>query len=234
MELNQTLLKLLKILATEKSIGGAINFNSGSAVIANFIEVDNESILLNQKDIEKKIILDDAGGGNSIATTEFEEFIKKLSPNIVRLNHVGISYFCPNLSLEIEYYRNLLKDSILSLYEENSGIPEKRWIFIGNNPNRQDTLFELILVESLDESRNAWLPDFQIDIDTTLSVDEIKRIANQTIREGFIDWEFNIPDYGVVLCSGILGNVNETKISIGIGTKLRDFNYQRESLVKLN
>lgn len=150
------------------------------------------------------------------------------------MNHVGISYFCKDLNDEIAYYKNLIKDSNLNLYEENSGMAEKKWIFIGDNANWEDTLFELILVESANETQNVWLPDFQIDIDTNLNAEEIKEIANKTIWNNFIDWELNIPDYGVVLCSGILGDIKGTKISIGIGTKLRDPKYQRESLVKLN
>lgn len=82
------------------------------------------------------------------------EFFQALTPSIVRLNHLGIGYDCPDISEEIDYYKTQLADTWLHLYEEPSDSPYARWLFVGNRTNWQDPLFELVLTQ------NNWPPQF--------------------------------------------------------------------------
>jgi len=51
-----------------------------------------------------------------------------------------------------------------------------------------------------------WLPAFQVDIDTSLTMNELEDLTDQHFLEkDFGKWKLDIPDYGVVLAMAILG-----------------------------
>ena len=91
--------------------------------------------------------------------------------------------------------------------------------------------FEIVLNQSETEYVDEWIPHFHIDIDTTLDYSEIKSITNSVFWEGFINWNIDVPHYGVVLGMGSLGSVNGTKIYLGLGTKLRDTDVYKRQVV---
>ncbi len=75
-----------------------------------------------------------------------------------------------------------------------------------------------------------WAPHFQIDLDTSLSFNELEKITDDSLGSRFFKWKLNIPNYGIVLGMGILGKIGNTKICLGLGTDIRDTKYQREML----
>lgn len=160
----------------------------------------------------------------------FSFFLESISKSIIRLNHLGISYFCEDIEKEIALLKKVTASNDLPLYEEKSGFSSQKWLFTGDFSNWQNSLFEIVLNKGNHIKRDYWRPHFQIDIDTSLSIDEIKKMTDKYLEKDFIRWQLDIPDYGTVLAMGVLGEVNGTKIALGIGTSLRDTEYHRKHL----
>ncbi len=57
----------------------------------------------------------------------------------------------------------------------------------------------------------------------------MKKATTKYLKPNFFDFELNIPNHGVVLAMGQLGNINGTKIYLGIGTNLRGTEYHRKN-----
>lgn len=162
----------------------------------------------------------------------FATFINKLSPSIVRLNHLGIGFKTKDINNEITKIKGLIsKSQDLHIYEENSGIPNQKWFFIGNKENWEKPMFEIVVAKSA-RTHDYWNPHFQIDLDTNLSIEKIKHISDERIRPEFIAWELDVPAVGVVCGMGVLGDVGGTKIAISFGTNKRDTKYFREHILK--
>lgn len=120
----------------------------------------------------------------------------------------------------------------LGLYEEPSGDQNTRWIFIGDTLDWQAQLFEIVLTKERVNSENEWRPHFQIDVDTNLDEISLDKLLIKHFGTRFIKWKMTIPSYGTVLCMGMLGSVEGTKIYLGIGTSLRNTKYHRQQILK--
>lgn len=152
---------------------------------------------------------------------KFVGFLGAISGRLVRLNHLGVSYFPEDVDAEAQKIKHSVGKTPFSLYEEESGEPTQRWLFAGDTVNWEDPLFEMVLDREGLEGGDFWVPHVQIDIDTSLTLTEIRKITEQFLGEGFIRWEHARPDGGVDLVMGIFGQVNGSKIALGIGTDLR-------------
>ena len=225
MELNGCLLQILKdLLSIENpsinqqlvAAENSYNLNLGKN---NFIRINQESIKINSQNVEDKIILSNKNT-SEYNFNEINNFIAKIASNITGINHFGISYSCRNIATELAYYKQIISGTSLKLYEEKSDSQYNRWFFIGN-PENNNPLFEIVLMESAITVCDMWAPHFQIDINTALDYKTIAETAKLLLGDNFIKWKLDIPNYGVVLCMGIIGNINSTKITLGIGTNLR-------------
>jgi len=125
---------------------------------------------------------------------------------------VGISYYCKDIQAEIEKYKQELKDTDLKLYQEQSGNKDEKWFFIGDTNNWETPLCEIVLNSATTNWYKDWLPAFQVDIDTSLTMNELEDLTDQHFGKGFWKWKLDIPDYGVVLLWQIFGEINGTKI----------------------
>jgi len=237
MILNQTITEFLSILTTDvDQIDSFLSINQQQATLQNdnhpLVEINKESILLLGKyDISKKILTTQK---EELATRINIEQFKKFSSNIdiVRLNHLGISYSCPNIEKEVDCLRKITSLSDLRLLEEESTVKNQRWFFIGNLNRWENPLFEIVLTESKEALTNDWIPHFQIDIDTNHSFDELSSLTTKYLSTDFISWKLDIPNYGVVLAMGSLGSINGTKIYLGLGTNLRDTKMHRHEILR--
>lgn len=229
MLLNKT---LLEILGTLKEYPG-LRFSEDSARVGDIGTITADAILIADTiDVQSKIITSDKGADFDIRN--FQKFVEKAGSRIQRINHIGISYSCENISEEISFYRQALKGSPWKIYQENSG-SDTQWLFIGDTSDWQKPLFEIVLTQSPAKLINEWTPHFQIDIDTTLNYAELKEITDTTFGKNFNRWELDVKDQGVVLVMGILGSVGETKICLGIGTNLRNTqDHRKYDLKELN
>jgi len=230
-----TILNLLKSINNDK-INKYLEIYNNTVKIklddSILCSIDSDSIILNEKiDVLKKIIIDN-GKNKEIESKQIANFIKDISNSIIRLNHVGIAYFCKDIKDEINLYQKLFRNSNLKIYEEDSGNRLEKWLFIGNSNDWESPLFEVVLTESKGVFINEAFPHFQIDIDTNLSYEELKEMTAKFLDPKFIDWHLDFPDYGVVLAMGSLKTINGTKIKMRLGTNLRRTKYHRKNILK--
>ena len=193
-----------------------------------------DKILINNTyDLGKKIIGKAPNHSNDVPNMpNIATFLNAISSNVLRLNHIGVSYWCENIEDELLEYQNMIKGSGLTLYEEFSGNPNNRWFFLRSNEEWKMPMIEIVLNQSNKYYEDVWIPHFQIDIDTSLDYKELVVLTNKYLKQDFFSWNMNIPNYGVVLGMGLLGTINNTKIYLGLGTNLRNTKYHREVMLK--
>ena len=164
---------------------------------------------------------------------EVRKFLRAMSTSFLRLNHLGICYAVPHIQTEVERYKKLVgQHKMFHLYEEESESSTERWYFIGNINHWEAPMFEIVLKKS-GNTHDVWIPHVQIDLDTNLSIAALENMTTRYLGEGFIKWRLDVPGLGTVLAMGILGDVNGTKIVLGLGTNKRNAEYLRTNLLKV-
>ncbi|MFZ6035173.1 MAG: hypothetical protein ACOYUB_03425 [Patescibacteria group bacterium] len=144
--------------------------------------------------------------------------LEKIRNNIVRLNHMGFGYKTADIEAEIDKYRKQLPKGF-DLVEEDSGDKlNNRWFFIKPNDKNLPKI-ELILYSS--NKYNDFYPQFQMDIDTDMTYEELKNTTSQIIGQDFFFWTYDVPNYGVVMAMGKIGKIKGVNILLGLGTNLR-------------
>jgi len=236
MELNQTIIRLISILATGgKKADRFLSLSDKSASLhlnkESLIDVNEESILLlGKEDISQRIFpVPENKVSSCIDFNKLEKFCSEI--DIVRLNHLGISYGSSNIEMELNHFKGLLSGSPFKLYEEKSDNSNQRWFFIGIKENWEYPLFELVFTQGKDKFSTDWIPHFQIDIDTNQSFEELKALTDKYLGQNFFGWELDIPKIGVVLAMGKLANIDGTKIYLGMGTNRRRTEYHRKHIL---
>lgn len=237
--LNRTILNVLKSVDTQlharndksplRITSNAITLQNGATALATISPSD---ILVAGDDFQDKIVSSELADSNSLLGEKFTNFLDVVSSRIVRLNHLGLSYFCKDINQEVTRLKALAEQSGIPLYKEPSTDTAQSWLFLGDVNNWEEPLFEFVLNEGTAAALNR-KPHFQIDIDTSLSLDEIRTLTDQHLREGFLHWQLDIPNFGTVLTMGTLGEVNGTEIALGIGTNKRGTEYHRKNELEL-
>jgi len=235
--LTQNIIQFLQILQDNcANKTDSLQFSEKSAkLLLNqipLITIDENYIsLFSNTNLQEKITLNSAlQKSQYIDFKKFEEFCSQL--DLVKVNHLGISYSCPNIDEEIKFYKTILKDTKFKLYEETSGNPYNRWFFIGNTKHWEDPMFELVLSESKSTKLDDWTPHFQIDFDTYNSYNDLKKYSNKYLGEEFFSWTLTEKEYGTILAMGKLAEINGTKIYLGLRTNLRDNRYHKLKILK--
>ena len=141
--------------------------------------------------------------------------------------------FCASPQEEIEKYRKDLSKTGVNVYQEHTESNNEKWYFIGDTTHYDTPLCEIVLNSATTDWYTDWLPAFQIDVDTSLSMAALEKIAEKYFGKQFWKWKLDIPHYGIVLAMAILGEINGIKITLGVGTNLRDIKNHRESMQKL-
>ncbi|MDO8658235.1 MAG: hypothetical protein Q7K55_05830 [Candidatus Levybacteria bacterium] len=232
---NKNLIELLKVLNEVLEEKPPLRVNENEVILMTgereLVKITNKDILVANQSFKEKIRANEQSGSD-IDLEKFKGFLKEIQGSIVRLNHLGVSYFCQDLNTETLVIKNSVKKNDFKLYKEESGNND-RWLFIGDLTIWDSPLFEIVLSKGDKGDMNFWAPHFQIDIDTKMTIEEIRKVCNKYLGKGFIKWEMNIPDYGVVLAMGILDNINGKKIALGLGTTIRQVDYHRKEILKV-
>lgn len=237
---NETLLQIINILAID--LGEKTRpFLTAGGQLAILRLSDTSLVEITSSDIS---VLGDSSFGENIIpsdhiqtdriinSNDFANFIKESSPSLLRLNHLGISYKVPDIEKEIEKIGKLVKTHLnIHLYEEASSTSGQRWFFLGDKQNWEDPMLEIVLTQS-SQTHDHWNPHFQIDLDTSLSIEELKQITGKVFRPEFLAWELDVPTVGTVCAMGVLGDINGTKITLGLGTKQRNAQFFRTNILK--
>lgn len=187
--------------------------------------VSNDAlVLLKKTNINNKISLNKSKKSNPLEEKKLMKIVKKISDKVIRLNHLGIGYNCSNPKQEIKKYFKHLGENF-RIYEEISENKFVKWYFVGNLKDVEAPIFEIVLTKDYNKE-DKWSPHFQIDIDTNFNSNELLKIVKD------FDWKLNMPNGEIILGMKIFGEVDGTKIILGISTKNRDFLYHRKNLLK--
>jgi len=165
---------------------------------------------------------------------QIENLFEYLSSNdyFTRLNHVGICYAVKSIDDEKKRLMEEVKGTRWHLYEEASS-DESTWLFIGDKTHWQDPLLELVLVESTqDKWKNYWLPHIQIDVDTFLHGDEIKKLIIDTFDGKVQPYPLFETDTFVVIYRARLGVVSGVNINLDLGFEGRMPRHHRMNMLK--
>lgn len=237
MKYTQTIFDLISSLSKVENeqinkylkFGQKVQLFSGSSKL---LELDKNTITLCGQNITNKILATRNTLVERSKNDQWNNFLSELDSSLIRLNHLGISYCCSDFESEILYYKKILANQVFSLYEEQSGEINSKWLFLGDTSDWQAPLFEIVLTKSVQEPENIWRPHFQIDIDTKLDQQELASILSKYFGNDFIQWKLDIPNYGIVLNMGMLSSDNGTKVYLGIGNNLRDTKYHRRDALQ--
>lgn len=162
-----------------------------------------------------------------------ENFVNLLTKkdSIISLNHIGFCYKVASQETEKDRLIKLIKDSNFHLYQEPSndaGI----WLFIGNTDKWENPMVEIIPVEKTnDKWVDYWLPHIQIDIDTTLSTEEIEKTVSLIFGRSVFPFSIVI-DGTVYIVRNRLGTIDGVNITLDLATNSRDIKYLRQNILK--
>lgn len=149
--------------------------------------------------------------------------IEKIGQSVTAINHWGISYLAKDFNQETDVLKQIATDSNWQLYEEKSSVKTTRWFFIGNRKNWHQPLFEIVLNQP-DLYQQAWYPHLQIDLDTSLSAKDLDQLTTEVLNNNLVNWKKNY------LQMFVLGEIEDIKIVLGIGSKARRIEKQRSGL----
>ncbi len=150
---------------------------------------------------------------------QYFRLLHDMEASITKINHIGFGYLLPDYDSEITMFKKNLS-SEFELVEEDSGdVSHNRWFFIRHKTDRSLTKIELVLYST--QKYRDFCPQFQIDIDTTLSFESIKIATDKLFGKDFFFWKYDVPRYGVVMAMGKLGVMNGVNVLLGLGTNLR-------------
>lgn len=163
-----------------------------------------------------------------------EKLINKLSDqkSIIRLNHIGFCYKVKSKDKERERLKQEISKTNLNLYEMQS-YDEALWLFAGDNKNWQDPMIEYLPIEKTkDKWVNYWLPHVHIDMDTTLSHQELEEMINNVFQKKIKPFRSVVIDNVVYCIRARLGIISGMNIMLDLTTKERDVEYSRKHLLK--
>jgi hypothetical protein len=239
MSFNQILLEIFEITSQNPNLNF---YNSGAVQINTSLKKDLLSINSNSITTTVPNFWNTFTGTKSklkdqiIDLKTLNTLVKNMTEKdeIVRLNHVG---FCYKVSSQAEEKLRLLqaiKRSSLHLYQEES-INDDLWFFVGDIENSwQDPLVEYVLINnSIDKWIEYWLPHVQIDIDTTLNVDEIEQRIQQIFGNTAKPFRLLIIDGVTYIVRFRLGVINGININLDVATKSRNVQLHRKNTLKI-
>jgi hypothetical protein len=234
MNINEYILKTFNPLLSKSkftsTLSDSIAIKTTNGV---FVEMTKNKILFVNKmnlleKIKPRIMKTDI-----LESQKIRAFLNEISPSFIRLNHVGVSYYSEDPIEEIKKYQDTIKETGLKIYQEQSESLYEKWYFIGDRKRYETPLCEIVLNSASNDWYKDWLPAFQIDIDTSLSMEELEKISEKHFGKNFWKWKLDIPDYGIVLAMAIIGEINGVKLTFGVGTNLRNIELQRKSMGEL-
>ncbi len=158
------------------------------------------------------------------------EFLGELGDSLKSLNHLGISYFVPDLEHEHQNVKHLAVESGIEFHEDPEALEGQEWIFLGHTDDWRSPLFEMVLNQGEPDPSDFWRPHFQIDLDTHLPWEEIKELADKHFGPDFFKWTLDAPNVGTFMGMGVIGNVGGSKIALGLGATKRSAEFHRTQL----
>lgn len=163
-------------------------------------------------------------------TGDFSVFLGELGEGLKSLNHLGISYFVPDIEQEHEAIRSIADEAGIESHEEHGAPVDQEWLFLGHVDDWRSAMFEMVLNQGEPNPADFWRPHFQIDLDTNLPWEELKTLTEKHFGPDFFKWTLDAPNVGTFLGMGLIGNVGGSKIALGLGATKRSAEFHRRSL----
>lgn len=161
---------------------------------------------------------------------DFGAFLNELGEGLKSLNHLGISYYVPDIEQEHEAIRHISEEAGIESHEEPGAPEDQEWLFLGHVDDWRSPLFEMVLNKGVPDPKDFWRPHFQIDLDTHLPWEQLKDLTDKHFGPDFFKWTLDIPNVGPVLGMGVIGNVGGSKIALGLGPVKRSPEAHRRQL----
>ena len=160
-------------------------------------------------------------------------FLDAIQENIIRINHLGVHISTPNSEDFKHNIIKLVKGSTVGLYsEESSPGMNVEWLFLSGKASLSP-MFEIVLSERMKPVQSSTIPHLQVDIDTNLPYDLLKKLVDVHLGPNFEHLKVDVPYYGIVMTMGKLVNIGGIKVYLGLGTSLRDTAHARKHDLKL-
>lgn len=221
------LLKILKQVLDILAKNNKINFNNNDLFKFSDTEIltpagDILPQLFNHKSKLKDQFVD------LFLLTKFLDLTSK-KQSFIRLNHIGFCYKVESLIKEKERLVNLISASNFHLYQEPSS-DDGLWLFAGNTENWENPMLEFVPMEgSNDKWVDYFLPHIHIDIDTTLTGQEIEKIVKSVFNDKI--QPFSIIINGITyIIRNRLGIINGVNIHLDLATNSRNVKSLRENV----
>lgn len=225
---------ILKALGINSNLSNLIGGEIKTSLNQTLISLADNKIVFPLGNVQEML----GGESNNLSDQpidfeKLDELINDLSLNnsIVRLSHLGFCY--KTISAQDEKIRlsEATKKTALHLYEEPSN-DEGMWLFLGDVKIWKDPTIEFVLIEkTTDPDKEYWLPHIQIDIDTTLSANEI--ISEIAKIYGSEMKPFSIVINGITYIERCrLGRVGGVNIFLDLATNSRNVNDLKNNIWK--
>lgn len=160
-------------------------------------------------------------------------FVKRLQSYIKRLDHIGFCYAISSQEDERERIINEVIKTDWHLYEMES-VDLAKWYFIGDKRNWQDPMIELLPVvipHEIPEDLSYWMPHIHIDINTSLSVDEIVKMSTDTFGNTRKPMLYTDPKWGTHCVRIWLGVISGMNFQLDLSTKVRNLEWVRKNML---
>lgn len=152
---------------------------------------------------------------------------------IKELNHIGFCYHVASQPKEKTRLLTELKNSDQKLYEEPS-TDQTKWYFLGDAGDFRSPMIEMLPVESDGTTFiDYWLPHIHIDIDTTLTEDQIESLLYSIYDGDPKPFRITVIDNVVYTVRTRLGIVDGVNIFLDLSTNHRNVELSRKNILKL-
>lgn len=169
-----------------------------------------------------------------VSMDDIATLAQRLKTHIKRLDHIG---FCYTISSQEDERKRIIEHvskTAWHLYEMES-VDLAKWYFIGDTARWQDPMIELLPVEKPKESPEDfayWMPHIHIDINTSLSADEIIAICTTVLGGTRTPILYTDPQWGTHCVRIWLGVVAGVNFQLDLSTKVRNLQWVRNTMLK--
>ncbi len=202
-----------------------VSLNSGGTPLAR---ITTRNLTVAGESFQRRIAAEP--GSTPKMKGDLGAFLNELGEGLKSLNHLGISYFDPDIEGQRETVKHIADEAGIEFHEDHEAPEGQEWIFLGHVDDWRSAMFEVVLNKGEPDPKDFWRPHFQMDLDTNLPWDQLKEIAEKHFGPDFFKWVLDVPQVGPVVGMGVIGQVGDSKIALGLGPQKRNTEFHRRSL----
>jgi hypothetical protein len=167
-----------------------------------------------------------------VSNEDLQRFVDTIGKSIYALDHMGFCYTAHSQKDELKRIKQAMRGGSFRLYEMTSTDLAK-WYFIGDRQNWPDPMIELLpTLPNDDPELPYWMPHIHIDINTTLSADQLISFMKDIFGNSRSPIQMRDPEYGVYSVRLWLGTVAGINIDLDVSTNVRNMRYVKEHMLR--